>query len=89
MFLHRIHDVFVNAVGARRFSVVSVHVFSDDITKKSAGFREALPCTHDNDVIVVNEGRSICGYMDGFHCCFPRCVPCAGAIPVSNFANPE
>ena len=43
MFVHCIHDVLVNAVGACRFSVISVHVFSEDIPKKGAGFREALP----------------------------------------------
>ena len=41
--IHCIHDVLVNAVGACRFSVISVHVFSEDIPKKGAGFREALP----------------------------------------------
>jgi hypothetical protein len=43
MFLHCIHDVLVNAVGACKFGGVSVHVFSEDIPKKGVSFREALP----------------------------------------------
>jgi hypothetical protein len=87
VLVHGIHDVFIHAVGAGGFCLVTVNVFSEYIAKERACFSKALTGSHVYDIIVMNETITIIGDVNWFHGCFLGSVPCAGTVPVSDLAN--